>query len=58
MQTYIIIVQIRDVYEEEVEVNWIHLSGVDELKWIINFNTTFLILTRFFTNELINYAFN
>ena len=32
MQTYIIIVQIRDVYEEEVEVNWIHLSRVDELK--------------------------
>ena len=31
MQTYIIIVQIRKVYEEEVEMNWIHLSGVDEL---------------------------
>ena len=29
MQTYIIIVQIREVYEEEVEMNWImHLIKI------------------------------
>ena len=30
--TYIIIVQIRKVQEKEVKMDWIHLSGVDELK--------------------------
>ena len=37
--TYIIIVQIRKVHEKEVKMDWIHLSGVDELKLIIYFNT-------------------
>ena len=30
--TYIVIVQIRKVQEKEVKMDWIHLSGVDELK--------------------------
>ena len=54
--TYIIFVQIRKVQEKEVKMDWIHLSGVDELKWIMYFNTDDFLNTGydFFTNECMN----
>ena len=54
--TYIVIVQIRKVQEKEVKMDWIHLSGVDELKWIMYFNTDDFFNTGydFFTNECMN----
>ena len=39
-------------------MNWIHLSGIDELKWIIYFNSDYVFRTFFLQmNVLMNDAF-